>query len=61
MEGSEFARCGGMGAVAFHLFVEAIGEDEVVGELESMRLHGVRGTIVEVAHFRVIEVRHALL
>ncbi len=49
-----------MGAIAFHLTVEAVGEDEVVGHFYAVGFHGVGGAVVEVAYVRLVEVGDAL-
>ena len=49
-----------MGAIAFHLTVEAVGEDEVVGHFYAVGFHGVGGAVVEVAYVGLVEVGDAL-
>jgi hypothetical protein len=44
-----------------HLFVQVVVEDEAVGDAQSVRLHRVPGAVVEVAHFGIVEVGHAVL
>ena len=50
MEGGHLAGGGEVGAVDLHLLVEAVGKDEVVGELQTGGLHGVGGTVVMVTN-----------
>ena len=61
MEGGHLLRRGGMGTVAFHLAVEAVGQDEVVGKLETVRLHWVGRAVVEVSHLGRVEVGYSAL
>lgn len=58
VEGRHLLRRGRVGAVAVHLPVEAVRQDEVVGQLEPVRFHGVGGSVVEVADVRGVKVRH---
>mmetsp|Transcript_13005 Transcript_13005/g.22182 ORF Transcript_13005/g.22182 Transcript_13005/m.22182 type:complete len:83 (+) Transcript_13005:236-484(+) len=60
MKRGHFIRSGGMGAIAFHLTVEAVGEDEVVGHFYAVGFHGVGGAVVEVAYVGLVEVGDAL-
>mmetsp|Transcript_28772 Transcript_28772/g.57964 ORF Transcript_28772/g.57964 Transcript_28772/m.57964 type:complete len:83 (-) Transcript_28772:183-431(-) len=60
MKRGHFIRSGGMGAIAFHLAVEAVGEDEVVGHFYAVGFHGVGGAVVEVAYVGLVEVGDAL-
>ena len=41
--------------------VETRGQNQVVGHLDAVGLHGVARAIVEVAHVGIIKVGHALL
>jgi hypothetical protein len=61
MKVGKFSGGCGVRTVAFHLFVETVRQDEVVSELETVRLHGVRWAIVKVTYFWMIEVRHSFL
>ena len=47
---------GAVRAVHIHLPVQAVSEQQVVGELEPVWLHGVARTVVVVAHVAWIEV-----
>ena len=60
MEGAHFVGRGGVGAVAFHLAVEAVGENEMVGHLYAVGFHGVGGAVVEVTYVGLVEVGDAL-
>jgi hypothetical protein len=61
MKISKLPGCCGMRAVTVHLFVESIGQNEMMRELETMRFHGVRGSVIKVAHFGMIKVGYPLL
>lgn len=47
--------------VNLHLPVKAVVEHEAVNHRQPMRLHGMTRSIVEVTHFRIIEIRHFLV
>ena len=47
--------------VDVHALVHAVGEEEVVRELEAVGLHGVARPVVVVTHIAVVKVGHALL
>mmetsp|Transcript_13996 Transcript_13996/g.29900 ORF Transcript_13996/g.29900 Transcript_13996/m.29900 type:complete len:137 (+) Transcript_13996:321-731(+) len=60
MEGAHFIGTGGMTAIAFHLTVETVTEDEMMGHFYAVGFHGVGGAVVEVADVGLVEVRDAL-
>ena len=49
-----------MRAITFHLTVEAVGEDEMMGHFYTVGFHGVRWAVVEVTDVRLVEVGDAL-
>mmetsp|Transcript_20887 Transcript_20887/g.48471 ORF Transcript_20887/g.48471 Transcript_20887/m.48471 type:complete len:200 (+) Transcript_20887:954-1553(+) len=52
---------GAVWAVDVHFSVKAVGEQQVVGELEPVRLHRVARAVVVVPHIAVIKVGNLLL
>ncbi len=48
-----------VGAEHAEALVEAVVEHQAVGDGQAVRLHGVAGPVVEVAHLGVVEVHHA--
>jgi hypothetical protein len=46
-------------SVDLHLLVETIVEDERVSQRQSVRLHGMTLTVVEVPHVRIVEIRRS--
>ena len=59
MEPGHIGPGGDVGAEDSETLVQAVVEDEAVGNGKSVGLHGVARAVVEVAHLRVIEVDHA--
>lgn len=45
--------------VDLHLVVQPVIQDQTVDDRQTVRLHRVRRTVVEVAHVRVVEVKHS--
>ena len=58
VEGRHLLRRGGVGAVAVHLAVQPVRQDEVVGQLEPVGLHRVGRSVVKMPDVRGVEVRY---
>lgn len=61
MEATHVVGTGTIRAINLHLPVETIVEHEAVNHRQPVGLHGMTRSVVEVTHFRVIEVRHLLV
>jgi len=61
MEATHVVSAGAVRPINLHLPVEAVVEHEAVDHGQPVGLHGMTRAVVEVTHFRVIEVRHLLV
>jgi hypothetical protein len=50
-----------MRTIAIHLLVQPVSKNEVMGQLETVRFHRMRWTIVKMAYFRMIKVGYSRL
>lgn len=61
VEAAHVVRAGPVRPVDLHLVVQPVVEHQAVYDGQTVRLHRVRRPVVEVAHVRVVEVKHAFV